>query len=114
MAKRKHYLFVCVNRREDGAPRGSCAARGAVQLHETLKKQLKEGGLAEFEARACTASCLDVCWAGPVVFIEPDGFAYGRVQVEDVPELIGALKEGRRVERLVLRDEEYQEPKARS
>jgi (2Fe-2S) ferredoxin len=113
MAKRKHYLFVCVNRREDGAPRGSCAARGATLVHEALKKQLKEQGLAEVGARACTASCLDVCWEGPVVFVEPDGFGYGRVTVDDVPEIIAALGDGRRVERLVLTEDQYVEPKFR-
>jgi (2Fe-2S) ferredoxin len=113
MAKRKHYLFVCVNRREDGAPRGSCAGRGAVEIHGELKRQLKDGGLAEVEARACTASCLDVCWVGPTIFVEPDGFAYGRVKSEDVPEIVQALRDGHRVERLVLDESEYLEPKAR-
>jgi len=113
MAQRKHYLFVCVNRREDGAPRGSCAVRGALELHGALKNRLKEAGLAELTARTCTASCLDVCWAGPVVFVEPDGYAYGRVQLSDVPELVDALREGRRVERLVLAEADYIEPKLR-
>ena len=113
MAKRKHYLFVCVNRREDGAPKGSCAARGSVQVHEALKKQLKDGALAEVVARACTCSCLDACWAGPVIFVEPDGFAYGRVTLEDVPEIVSGLRADRPVTRLVLPDAEYSEPKSR-
>ena len=49
MAKRKRYLFVCVNRRPDGTPKGSCAARGAVELHARLKERLKERGLAATE-----------------------------------------------------------------
>jgi hypothetical protein len=60
MPQRQRYLFVCVNRRPDGTPKGSCAARGAVEVHAALKDQLKGTGLARLEARACTASCLDV------------------------------------------------------
>lgn len=113
MAQRKHYLFVCINRREDGAPKGSCAQRGAVEIHAELKRLTKERGLAETVARACTASCLDTCWVGPTIFVEPDGFAYGRVRVEDVPEIVGALERGERVERLVLEEQDYIEPKLR-
>jgi (2Fe-2S) ferredoxin len=55
---------------------------------------------------------LDVCWAGPCVAVEPDGFFYGRVTVEDVPEIVAALAEGRRVERLVLPPEDFDEATA--
>ncbi len=112
VAQRQHYLFVCVNRRPDGAPKGSCAAAGAVEIHAALKDQLKDTGLARLEARACTASCLDVCWAGPTIAVEPDGFFYGRVTPADVPEIVAALREGRRVERLVLPPADFDEATA--
>lgn len=111
MAKRKRYLFVCVNRRPDGAPKGSCAARGSVEVHAALKAKLKERGLASLEARPCTCSCLDVCWAGPTIAVEPDGYFYGRVQLEDVDEIVDALGKGARVERLVLAPKDFLEPK---
>ncbi len=107
MAQRKHYLFVCVNRRPDGEPKGSCAARGSVEIHAALKAALVERGLAKLEVRACTSSCLDLCWAGPAIAVEPDGYFYGRVKLEDVPEIVDALAEGRRVERLVLPTEDF-------
>lgn len=103
-------LFVCVNRRPDGTPKGSCAARGAVEVHAKLKALLKERGLADTEARACTSSCLDTCWAGPSIAVEPDHFFYGRVQVSDVEEIVDALASGKRVERLVLGPEDFVEP----
>jgi (2Fe-2S) ferredoxin len=111
MAKRKRYLFVCVNRRPDGTPKGSCAARGAVELHAKLKALLKEQGLAETQVRACTSSCLDTCWAGPTIAVEPDDFFYGRVTEGDLPEIVDALKAGTRVERLVLSPDDYVEPR---
>jgi (2Fe-2S) ferredoxin len=110
--QRKRYLFVCVNRRPDGAPKGSCAARGSVELHAALKQKLQAEGLAKVEVRACTSSCLDVCWVGPVVAVEPDGYFYGRVTAEDVPEIVASLRDGTRVERLVLPPEDFDEATA--
>lgn len=112
MSERKHYLFVCVNKRPDGTPKGSCAARGAVEIHAALKAALQERGLAKAEVRACTASCLDVCWAGPAIAVEPDGFFYGRVTLADVPAIVDGLAQGTRVERLVLPREDYDEATA--
>src|SRR5512140_2152959 len=113
MPQRKRYLFVCVNRRPDGVPKGSCAARGAVEVHAALKASLKERGLAKVEARACTSSCIDVCWAGPAIAVEPDGYFYGRVTLADVPAIVDALAAGTRVDHLVLPKEDFDEATAR-
>jgi (2Fe-2S) ferredoxin len=110
MAQRRRYLFVCVNRRPDGTPKGSCAARGSVELHAKLKALLKDRGLAETEVRACTSSCLDTCWVGPTIAVMPDHFFYGRVQETDLEEIVQALAEDRRVERLVLEPNDFIEP----
>lgn len=101
-----------MNQRPDGVPKGSCAARGAVEIHAALKASLNSKGLAKVEARACTASCVDVCWAGPVVAVEPDGYFYGRVTLADVPAIVAALEQGTRVDRLVLPPEDFDEATA--
>ena len=111
MAHRKRLLFVCINRRPDGTPKGSCAARGSVELHGKLKELIKARGLAELEVRACTSSCLDTCWAGPAIAVEPDHYYYGRVRLEDAEEIVDALASGRRVERLLLAPEDFIEPR---
>jgi (2Fe-2S) ferredoxin len=80
-------------------------------VHEKLKALLKERGLAAVEARACTSSCLDTCWVGPSIAVEPDHYYYGRVTVSDLPEIVEALAAGTRVERLVLAPEDFTEPK---
>jgi (2Fe-2S) ferredoxin len=100
-----------VNRRPDGTPKGSCAARGAVELHARLKQLLKERGLAELEVRACTSSCLDVCWVGPSIAVEPDHYVYGRVKLEDAEAIVDALATGARVERLVLGPSDFEMPR---
>jgi len=111
MAQRKRFLFVCVNRRPDGTPKGSCAARGAEEIHARLKDLLKQRGLAELEVRACTASCLDVCWAGPSIAVEPDHYVYGRVQLADLEAIAEGLARGERVERLVLEPRDFEMPR---
>lgn len=112
MPHRKRYLFVCLNRRPDGTPKGSCAARGSEAVYAELKDRLKASGLATLEARACSASCLDACAAGPTIAVEPDHFFYGHVTLADVPEIVSALERGERVERLVLGDDEFDERSA--
>ena len=111
MSQRRRYAFVCINRRPDGTPKGSCAARGSVELHAKLKALLKERGLGDTEVRACTSSCLDTCWAGPSICVEPDHYFYGRVREQDLPEIVDAWVRDERVERLVLRPEDFVEPR---
>jgi (2Fe-2S) ferredoxin len=82
-----------------------------VELHDKLKRLLKERGLAEVEARACTSSCLDTCWVGPSIAVEPDHYFYGRVQETDLDDIVQALASGTRVERLLLAPEDFIEPK---
>ncbi len=78
-----------------------------MALHAALKSELAARGLALTEARACTSSCVDACWAGPIVTVAPDGVFYGRVTVDDVPEIVEALAQGRIVDRLVLGPNEF-------
>ena len=113
MAKRERYLFVCTNRRPDSHKLGSCAARGGEELHAALKARLNERGLAQLGVRACTSSCLDVCWKGPVVMVQPDHYTYGPVTLDDVDEIIDAFERGERVERLVLDTRDYTNPDQR-
>jgi len=106
MPQRKRYLFVCVNRRPDNAPKGSCAARGADEVHAALKGALAAQKLAITEARACTASCLDVCTQGVTILVEPDHVFLGGVTVADVPAIVDGLKADKLPERLVLSREQ--------
>jgi (2Fe-2S) ferredoxin len=111
MPQRRRYLFVCVNRRPDGTPKGSCAARGAEALHARLKELLKARNLAETEVRACTSSCLDTCWAGPTIAVEPDHYFYGRVKETDLEAIVDGLARDERVERLVLAPSDFEMPR---
>jgi len=99
--QRKRYLFVCVNRRADDNPKGSCAAKDSEEVYKALKEEIAARGLAKLEARVCTSSCLDQCDLGVTVLVEPDHFFYGRVTVADVREIVEGLTTGQPVKRLV-------------
>ena len=100
--QRKHYIFVCVNRRAEDNPKGSCAAKESEEVYKALKEEIAARGLAKLAARVCTSSCLDQCDTGVTVLVEPDHFFYGRVTVADVPEIVNGLITGQRVKRLVI------------
>jgi (2Fe-2S) ferredoxin len=101
MPHRKRYLFVCINRRPDDNPKGSCAQKGAEQIVSKLKETIVQLGVAK-EIRACSSSCLDLCETGVSIVQEPDHVAYGRVTLADVEEIAKAAAEGRVVDRLVV------------
>lgn len=108
MPHRQHYLFVCINRRPDGHPKGSCAEKGSELVVPALKAALDKRGVAKTFARACSASCLDLCETGISIVQEPEHVAYGRVTLADVDEIADAVARGEVVERLVVQGlEEY-------
>lgn len=95
------HLFVCTNRRPDGAPRPSCAARGGEQVRDALKKELAGRGLHE-QVRGQQAGCLDACDHGVCVVVYPEGVWYAGVEVDDVKELVEShVMNGRPVTRLL-------------
>jgi len=106
MPQRERYLFVCTNRRDANHEKGSCAEKGSEAVRAALKDELATRGLAKVKARVCSSSCLDQCSSGICILVEPDHFFYGRVTLNDVPEIVEALANDRRVERLVLTPED--------
>lgn len=99
------HLFVCTNRRPEGHPRGSCAAKGSEALRDYMKARAKELGLADI--RVNSAGCLDRCELGPTMVIYPEGVWYGFKTHDDIDEILRVhVAEGGRVERLMLKPED--------
>ena len=113
MPKRERYLFVCTNERPAGDPRGSCARQGSREILNDLKKTLNSKGLGS-KIRVCGATCLDLCWAGVAIGVEPDNVFYGRVTPGDVSEIAEALSQNQIVDRLVLAANEFDDPAKKS
>jgi (2Fe-2S) ferredoxin len=113
MPHRQRYLFICINRRPDGHPKGSCAEKGSEQIVPALKAALDKRGAAKTVARACSSSCLDLCESGISIVQEPEHVAYGGVTLADVDEIAEAAARGEVVERLVVHGlEEYKRRRA--
>jgi (2Fe-2S) ferredoxin len=105
MPFRQRYLFVCINHRPDGHPKGSCAEKGSEAVVVALKEALAKRGVAKDVVRACSSSCLDMCETGITVLQEPEHVAYGHVRLEDVDAIADAAARGDVVERLVVHGE---------
>lgn len=99
---RHRYLFVCINRRPDDNPKGCCAVKNSEEVYRALKTQLAGRGLNKREARVCSSSCLDQCDTGVTILVEPDHVFYAHVTTDDVPDIVEAIANNTRVERLVL------------
>jgi|SRR5579863_1041792 (2Fe-2S) ferredoxin len=102
MPTRQRYLFVCINRRPEGHPKGSCAEKGSEEVIAKLKEALGKRGTAKDVVRACSSSCLDLCETGVSVLQEPEHVAYGNVTLADVDAIADAVSAGEVVERLVV------------
>jgi len=86
----RHHIFVCLNERPPGDPRGDCASKGGAAVREALARELKARGLSA-QVRANKAGCLDSCEAGCSVVVYPAGTWYSKVTVADVPRILDAL-----------------------
>jgi (2Fe-2S) ferredoxin len=95
------HVFACVNRRPDGHPKGSCAAKGSERLRDYMKARAKQLGVPR--ARINSAGCLDRCEHGPCIVIYPAGVWYRIENERDVDEVIAThLLGGGRVTRLMI------------
>jgi (2Fe-2S) ferredoxin len=95
------HVFVCCNRRPDGHPRGSCAAKGSEALRDYMKARAKELGLARVRINA--SMCLDRCEHGPSIVVYPEGVWYTVATREDVDAVLERhVKAGDRVRALLM------------
>lgn len=99
----ERHIFICTNRRDPGNPKGCCASKGAEKVREAFKKAVFDEDLRA-TMRANAAGCLDQCEHGVTVVVYPEQVWYGRVTLQDVPEIVRShLKDGVPVERLRIR-----------
>jgi (2Fe-2S) ferredoxin len=105
MAKFAKHIFVCMNTREAGHPRGCCDPTGQGELQRLFKTKLAQLGIATSTVRANKCGCLDQCELGPTVVVYPEAVWYGNVRPDDVDEIIAKhIVGGHPVERLVIPD----------
>lgn len=106
MAKFQRHVFICVNERDHGDPRGDCTTRGSPAVLDAFKKKLHDRGLKRV-VRANKSGCLDQCAQGCTVVVYPEQVWYGHVTPADVDEIVEShIVGGVPVARLVIPDDE--------
>ncbi len=107
MSRYQRHVFVCINERPPGHPKGCCLEKGSRQVRDLLKSELKKRGFDTI-VRTNNSGCLDACEHGVTVVIYPEGIWYGRVTVDDVPEIVDrTIVDGEVIQRLLIKDRRY-------
>ncbi len=107
MAKPEKFVFVCVNQRPEGHPRGSCSMRGSHDTITRFAELLESEGLTD-RIRLCQSGCLGPCFEGPIVAVFPDNVWYREVTPKGAEEIVKEhLMGGNPVERLLLPDRDW-------
>lgn len=96
------HVFVCLNEREPGHPKGSCKHRGADAVFMALKEGAAKAGLKD-DVRINRAGCMEHCEFGPTVVVYPDAAWYHVPTAEDAREILHEhVIGGRVVDRLLI------------
>lgn len=87
MPKPAKHVFICVQNRPPGHPRGSCSERGCADVMDEFLFQLQQRNCYDKIAITNTG-CIGPCTTGPNVLVYPEGIMYGGVSKDDVNEII--------------------------
>jgi (2Fe-2S) ferredoxin len=106
MAKPEKYVFVCLNQRPAGHPKGSCLDRGADVVFDALREE--QGRRLLTAVKVVATGCVEGCLAGPTMVVVPDNVWYGGVTEADVPAIVEQhLIGGKPVEMLLLEPDDF-------
>jgi (2Fe-2S) ferredoxin len=106
MAMPQKYVFVCLNQRPAGHPKGSCLDRGAGEVFNALREEL--GRRLMTDVKVVASGCVEGCLAGPTLLVVPDNVWYGGVTEADVQAIFDQhLVGGEPVEMLRLGPEDF-------
>lgn len=79
------HVFVCDQRKPDGAP--CCSARGSVEVLDALRREVGARGLVD-EVLVTACGSMGLCGSGPNLVVYPEGTWYSGVTLSDVPEIV--------------------------
>jgi hypothetical protein len=63
------YVFVCLNQRPQGHPKGSCLDRGAADVFNALREG--QGRRLLTNVKVVATGCMEGCLAGPALLVAP-------------------------------------------
>ncbi len=107
LAAHQRRIYVCCG--------STCMTEGAMKIYTALKQQLElqkipcsvEFGehLEDGGIELCRTGCVGFCSHGPLIRIDPEGWLYTKVMVEDVEEIVQtSIVEGKYISRLGFDD----------
>lgn len=98
----RYHVYVCTQEKPEGQP--SCSSNGCARVLDALRAEVGKAGLGD-EVQVTTCGSLGLCERGPNMVVYPEGVWYSRVQVEDIPKIVGEhFGHGRPVARLLSGD----------
>jgi len=80
------HVFICQNKRPEGAVRECCMSKGADKLLDHMKAISKELGITNI--RINKSGCLDQCENGIAMVIYPQGIWYSVKTTEDIDKIV--------------------------
>lgn len=101
MTEQDHHIFVCMQDRPPGDPRGCCMGYGGERIAQAFRRELERRNLSR-RISLTTTVCMGVCGGGANVLVYPEAVVYAGVTEADVAEIVAAhLIGGTPVARLV-------------
>ncbi len=101
MARPTRHVFVCMQSRPPGHPRGSCGQKDCSAVYQSFAKDFETRQLYGQYALTNTG-CLGACQAGTAVLVYPDGVLYTDVKPDDATAIVeDHLLQGQPVQRLL-------------
>ena len=83
----------------------ACIQRHCKELHQRLEAELEKHGLKQ-AVSIHLSGCLGMCKKGPILIVNPGYIMYGRVQAEDIPEIVEShLVKNKAVTRLIITED---------
>ncbi len=106
MPKPKHHVFICINKRPDGHPKGCCQEKNSINVWQKFAEIVDKNQAFATVKLSGVQSCLGPCQAGPVVIVHPDNVWYKIGSDSDIEEIFdNHLMGDKPVERLMLPEE---------
>ena len=83
----------------------ACIQGHSKELHKCLEAELEKHGLKQ-TVSVHLSGCLGMCKKGPILIVNPGYIMYGRVQPEDIPEIVQShLLKNKAVTRLIINED---------
>lgn len=83
----KKHIFICMNARPAGHPKGSCQENGSQEVLERLMVERENRNLMA-DIKVSRSSCLGPCNSGPVAVVYPDNVWYRNLTADAMSEIV--------------------------